>query len=199
MDKGIRTVTQYGEDKLIAAFFRDQAPGLVVDVGAGDGEEYSNSRELILSGWRGILIEPEPEQFARLAKLYEGNDRVTCIRSAVAANEGEGDLYPAGTGSTLSVAWKDRGIVPYGDPIRVRTARLDTLLAEANCPPVIDFLSIDAEGYDIEILYTMDWDRYRVRLVCIESGAVFPFPVERAGFEYFGRTDGNTFWSNACS
>lgn len=192
---------QYGEEEIILPFF--SAPGLVVDVGAADGATYSNSRFLIRDhGWRGVMIEPEPRQFAQLADLYRDSVNARVIQAAAASVEGVAQLWPAEMGSTMVAEWRDRieRTIPglrYGKPVPVRTAPLTVLLDEVRCP-AIDFLSVDAEGMDLDILRSMDWSRWRPKLVCVEcgqdrGGELFDF-MAGVGYVYHAHTTGNTFW-----
>ena len=65
------------------AYFRRLLPADVplslVDVGAGDGLTASNSRQLMIEGWRGLLIEPQPDKFTALEKNYRGSPQATCL------------------------------------------------------------------------------------------------------------------------
>ena len=58
---------QYGEDDLLREFFGDQEQGFVVDVGAADGKDNSNSWMLLKRpGWSAVLVEPEQSPFEML-------------------------------------------------------------------------------------------------------------------------------------
>lgn len=194
---------QYGEEAIILPFFGSKRNGMVVDVGAADGIAFSNSRFLIADyDWRGILIEPEPMQFAALNAIYAGSPTVRAVEAAAGLSDGEADLYPWELGSTLSPMWRDRFPAnTFSDPVKVRTRTLARLLHEAGCPFDIDFLTIDCEGMDFDVLKSMDWT-YNVRLICVESGwpgepsvPMGDYLAER-GFAYHANTAGNTFWRN---
>ena len=100
------------------------------------------------------------------------------------------------------VEWRDRieRIIPslkYGQPVSVFTAPLSTLLKDV---PTIDFLTVDCEGMDLDVLRSLDWTRHRPQLVCAESGAglgtdaeLFHFLAD-VGYVYHAHTLGNTFW-----
>lgn len=198
--------SQYGEETILLDFLQGKPHGMLVDVGAADGVFYSNSRHLIEEyGWKGILIEPEPEQYQELRRLYAGSLRVIPINAAASLKEGVVSLWPAGMGSTTVPSWKARiekdfPECKFGKPIDVRSAPLSMLLYEANCPDLINFLSIDCEGMDLEVLQSMNWDRYSVELLCVESGddgnADDPLNhyLKSIGFTFHARTRGNTFW-----
>jgi hypothetical protein len=77
--------SQNGEDGIIEAIFSviGTASQLCCEFGAWDGVHLSNTRRLLLSGWRGVLIEPVPERFAQLKRTYRDLEDVICINGAV--------------------------------------------------------------------------------------------------------------------
>lgn len=198
---------QYGEETILEPFFRRT----VVDVGAADGVTFSNSRLLLQQGgWQGILIEPEPRQFKLLQQLYANDWNVRCYNYAVAEEGTERTMYPGKEGldlmgSTLVTDRIGQHGMKHREPIQVKCMPLRTILAAAECPSVIDFLTIDAEGMDLEVLQSMGdgWHMYDVRLICVESGsdgtADDPLNnyLKSLGFEYHAHTKGNTFWKPA--
>ena len=180
-------------------FFAGIDDGLVVDVGAADGLEFSNSRELIERGWRAILIEPEPVQFEKLANLYADNHRVKCLKMAVSPEVGFAKFYPCELASTLSEVWKahieGKGF-GYSEPIEVLTTPLSMILDAQGCG-AIDFLTIDAEGMDLAVMQSNDWTRHRPRLVCAESGSPVGGMTDymaTVGYVYHAHSRGNTLW-----
>lgn len=202
---------QYGEEQVILDYFGRKRDGLVVDVGAGDGVTYSNSRFLIRDyGWRGVLIEPDPESFGKLGRLYTPAEWPVLINAGAAAAEGVAMLYPSEMASTFMEDWKAHServaAVKYGQPVSVRTAPLTVLLdeiPEPRRPTRIDFLSVDCEGMDLEVLRSLDLVRYPVELLCYESGegagtdSEFARYLSGAGFVFHANTRGNTFWRRA--
>lgn len=200
---------QYGEESIILDYFNRQRGLFVVDCGAADGIEFSNSRFLIRDhGWSGILIEPEPDQFHALQYLYANTPSVRTIHAAVGEQERMADLQPCALASTFVDSWRERAIQRdpanvFGKPVQVRMAPLRTLLHEANCPPTIDFLTIDCEGMDLEVLRSLD-SAFNVRLICVESGSdgsgddPLNVYLRGLGFAYHAHTNGNTFWRKPC-
>ena len=192
---------QYGEDRILEMFFRNQKEGFVVDVGAADGEDNSNSLMLLKRpDWRGILIEPEPKQFSILNERYARNLNVRCVNCAISNSEDvSGMLWCGGQGSTLNHEWKDRCEKDYGTvydkTVQVDILTLGGLLHTAEMvadPPIdsIDFLSIDCEGMDYDVLQSLDFDKWQPRLICIE-GRGYALPEN---YSEFCLTKGNTFY-----
>src|SRR4051794_6308405 len=99
-------VSQHGEAGILAALTEADWPRYLVDVGAHDGRSLSNSYPFLQQGWAGMLVEPLPAAFDRLASLYSDRPDVRCVRAACAEWEGEmplavGDDAPLAMTSTL--------------------------------------------------------------------------------------------------
>jgi len=77
--------SQNGEDGVLARLLDLTGPGhrTCCEFGAWDGIHFSNTRALVLKGWRGIFIEGDPGKFAALEETYTGNAAVACIRAWV--------------------------------------------------------------------------------------------------------------------
>ncbi len=154
--------SQWGQDTLIEDFFSFNPPAykIFVDVGAYDGITISNTHYLYKAGWNGLCVEPVLNNYQKLCETYK-DTRIKCIRMAVSLTEGEVLVSKQGTGS--SIIPNKEGCISE----RVVSSRLTTLLA-ANKIDNIDFLSIDAEGYDFEALQSIDLNKYSPKLIVIE-------------------------------
>ena len=199
--------SQYDEEIILWRFFKNKRRGFLVDVGAADGVRYSNSRYLIkFFDWNGILIEPHPEFQKHLHSIYAKSKNVHLCNYAVANKTQTSNFYMYGKDkhaqvSTLSDEFKQRVIHTHGDkylePIKVETMPLKKLLVEYNSPDKIDFMSIDCEGSDMEVLQSMDWVRFEVNLVCIEHSMDKTMLMEymnSIGYSYYDETLGNSFF-----
>lgn len=155
-------------------FFRDVPDGYLVDVGAHDGVlAGSMSRDLIVKGWGGLMVEPLPEAFRQLKEAYQDHPKVTLFEGACSDEDGVADLLPCKGVSTLSRDWAKAcelywKHVRYGAPVRVQKRRLSALLEAVKAPAHIHLLQIDTEGHDLYVLRGMDWTR-TVDMVCVET------------------------------
>jgi len=154
--------SQWGQDALIEDFFSFNSPThkIFVDVGAYDGVTISNTHYLYETGWEGLCIEPVLDNYHKLCETYK-DARIKCVRMAVSLTEGEVLVSKQGTGS--SIIPNKEGSVSE----RVVSSKLTTLLA-AHKIDNIDFLSIDAEGYDFDALQSIDLNKYSPKLIVIE-------------------------------
>ena len=163
-------------------FFPGAEGGVFVEVGAARPDYLSMSALFRSAGWRVILVEPNP-QFCALHRAaghevleyacadYDADD----VSFSVVDSKGE--AYRNGRVSFESfsaIAVKDsyRRLRPDLEirriPVRVR--RLDTLLASyAGDVAKIDVLSIDVEGWEIEVLRGLSMDRYRPKVIILEN------------------------------
>jgi len=191
---------------VINNFFKGQREGFCVDVGAADGIRFSNSRHLIENlNWSALLIEPHPTYFHELTKLYKGNKSV-CLKNVAAYSiPGEMPFYLYGRDehaqvSTLSEDFKERVCSIHGDkyesqPVQVRVETLAGILENI---PQIDFLSIDCEGVDLEVLRSNNWAKHRPLLVCVEHSMPkeeLDAFMETVRYSIFQRTVGNSFFN----
>jgi FkbM family methyltransferase len=154
------------EQQLVQEFF-GRRTGFFVEVGANDPFASSQSWHLEQRGWRGILIEPQPQ----LAKQLARHRRAKVVAAACSSPSNAGrrlSFYVAGAMSSL-----DREKMAPGCEveavIEVPIRTLDDTLLEGGAPQSIDFVSIDVEGHELEVLRGFDVNRWRPRLILLED------------------------------
>jgi FkbM family methyltransferase len=172
--------SQYGEDFLLYKMFSTAPSGFFVDIGAFDGIHLSNSYFFERRGWEGICVEPHPAYFPLLKKNRPGS---ICIQAAVVGTpntktieffkEDLGLLSGVSVDETFDIEkrYAARGMEFRGfDRIEVPALTLTNLL-EAHLPEdqPIDFLSIDTEGNEEDILKELDLYRFRPSAVVVEA------------------------------
>jgi FkbM family methyltransferase len=155
------------EQELVRKFFGDARSGFFVEVGANRPQQESQTWHLERLGWRGVLIEPQPD-------LAEQLSRRRCARVfavACSSRENAGTRMRLHVAGALSALDRDR-MAPGARPeqvIEVPVRALDDILDEACAPAQFDFLSIDVEGHELEVLSGFDLARWRPRLILIED------------------------------
>jgi FkbM family methyltransferase len=165
----IRDVSENGEFKIAEAFFKIVPPKnhFLVDVGAL-GMEFSNTYNLLLMGWSGILIEPNPLSVENLKEQFK-NLVVVILECGISNNVELKDLHlHSGIGhDSLLYFWEPK--TRTDAIIKVQCYPLRTLLDPRKVPFDFDFLSIDTEGYDKIILTDLfSFSKYRPRLIITE-------------------------------
>ncbi len=166
--------SQRGEDVVLAGLLPPDAPRWVVDVGAHDGAHLSNSAPFLDAGWEGLLVEPAPVPFARLAARYRDRPTARCVQAACSDHEGAAPLFlgrddDGGTNATLCTddnAWFAE--TRSARSVEVRVTTLAALCREHGVPTAFGLLLVDAEGMDLEVLRGLDPSPHRPMVVCTE-------------------------------
>jgi FkbM family methyltransferase len=188
------------EQGLIREFFGHRDAGFFVDVGAADPQVNSQSWHLEQLGWSGVLVEPRPEfaeklRCARRAQVFEA----ACSSPRNAGRTMT--LRVRGGLSTLNGNLVVAGLKPHNE-ISVQIRTLDDVLVEAQAPRPIDFLSIDVEGHETELLDGFDLARWQPRLLLIEDHAKslkLHRLIQQRGYKWVRRTGLNAWYVPADS
>ena len=158
-----------------------------IQVGAYDGVLFDPLRAMIIAhGWRGILLEPQPDQFAKLSENYRGQDQLILKNAAIDKTDGEKTLYRAradyfakfqradelawvNSAATFDRAAFERvpNIAGYIEEVPVQAISFDSLLKQTDFGHV-HLLQIDTEGFDTEIIKMFDIARRRPEIVHFE-------------------------------
>lgn len=151
--------SQEGEELHLAEKFANKK-GLYVDVGALHPFRFSNTAWAYKKGWRGINIEPNVDHF-HLFELFRPKD--ININCGIANQEGELTYYcfeePGLNGFDME-AHKD---IPIVEKRKVAVRKLSDILREHRISR-IDFLDVDVEGFEMEVLRSID---FSVDIECI--------------------------------
>jgi FkbM family methyltransferase len=160
---------QNREDVLLARAFPRQT-GFYLDVGAADPVEYSVTKWLYDLGWSGVNVEPQGYYFDRLAA---DRPRDVNLRMAIAREPGEVTFYEAPTHRGFSTtnpvvaeAMRSQGIGVVESHVPAVTLA-EVCRRHATGP--IDFLKIDVEGRERDVLLSADFYKYRPRVLVIEA------------------------------
>jgi FkbM family methyltransferase len=154
------------EDDFVINYFKDKNTRrnrLVIDIGAADGLTGSNSRRLIVeNNWDAILIEPFLPFYNYLNKLYENIKNVEILNYAADNDEKETFIFyrnnEEGVGLTSLINnWNDKQ--------KINTKIFNNLIKQKN----IDFLSLDVEGKELDILESINFDFYDIEIICVEK------------------------------
>jgi FkbM family methyltransferase len=162
--------SQNSEEAYILQYFKDYT-GSFLDLGAYDGVDLSNTRALANIGWSGVCVEPNPEVFERLVYNYIDNKKVTCYECAVGIANGIFNFYQNSTYySTIvkeeTIRWIKDATIKFK---RAEVEVFDFKTFIKNCSiKQFDFISIDCEGLDYDILIQMDLKELGCKMICVE-------------------------------
>ena len=156
--------------------------GTFVEVGAFDGERFSNTSWLADDGWRGLYVEPSP-LFARLCSIRHVFNQVAVVNVAAGGENGEAQFTEIGalsslSGNTLSayegIDWA-RGILRRGRKIRsVPIRMLNDILQEHGIESGFELLVVDVEGFEESVFSGFDISQWKPRMVIVELCDVHP-------------------------
>ncbi len=201
------TFSLAGEDRILNYLFLRQTSGFYVDIGAFDPIDCSNTYLFYEKGWRGINIDARPGSMKEFEKL---RPRDINLEAAIANREDSLTYYQmAESVNTMNTFSKDfleelgmeDSIV---NEIKIKTSKLSTILDQylPKSTP-IDFMSVDVEGMDLEVLKSNNWALYRPKVVLVESLAkkleelaesdLVKFMISN-GYECFAKTPNGLFF-----
>jgi FkbM family methyltransferase len=167
--------SQEGEDMILHRFFEYQKKGVYVDVGAHHPFRFSNTNFFYRKGWTGINIEPMPE-VAPLFKKYRSKD--INIQKGVSLKEEQLTYYvfdetALNTFSEEKANEYTQANLPLVKKLVIDTVPLSKILDD-NIPAntTIDFLTIDTEGLEMEVLQSNNWNKYQPTFVILEAHTI---------------------------
>ena len=163
---------QHLEDYHLSRVFEGRGSGFYIDVGAGHPVADNVSCWFYLQGWSGIVVEPQGE----LANLYarvRPRDLVFC--GALGRREGEAEFHKVDRlhGFSTTVERFAAQTADFGARYSTQRVPMTTLgnLCERHGVKDVDFLKIDVEGAEGDVLAGNDWTRFRPKIVLCEAVA----------------------------
>lgn len=165
--------SQVGQDIcVIEEVYKKKRNGFFVDVGASHGINLSNTYLLEKDyGWNGICIEPHPRFFEKLVK----NRTAKCVQCAAYSEGGqEVEFVVAGVLSGIADHIDFHKSALDKEKIVVATERLTDILDRHDAPCFIDYLSLDTEGSELEVLKGTDLNKYTFGFITVEHNWVEP-------------------------
>lgn len=161
--------SQNNEDAIVSDYFGG-ATGNLLDIGAYDGESFSNSRRLLMAGWSGALVEPLPGCAEKCRALYHDNPRVSVVEAAIGPDARRVKFHVSEMMSTIDHTFelhrKKWHNLNFGE-IEVEQITFADLLARVGVK--FDFITIDVENYNVDIVRQIPAAVWAgARCLCIE-------------------------------
>ena len=163
--------SQLRQDLFVLAELGHKENGYFVEFGATDGVTLSNTYLLEKSfQWKGILVEPAKVWHQRLKTNRTAIIDTRCVWKVSGENVAFNETANAEFSTVETHSFNDMHAETrrHGQQYDVLTVSLMDLLEEHNAPREIDYLSIDTEGTELEILEQFDFQKYRVRIITCE-------------------------------
>jgi len=171
IEAGLLSTSQLGQDLFALSQTGFKKNGYFVEFGATNGVDLSNSLLLEKNfDWDGILVEPSKTWQQSLKMNREVAIDFSCIwtESDVELDFNETDAAQLSTIDSYSNLDFHAELRESGRKYKVKTLSLNDLLEKYSAPRVIDYLSIDTEGSEFEILEAVDFDKWKFRLITCE-------------------------------
>jgi FkbM family methyltransferase len=162
-----------GEDMQLKQLLKVNRKGVYINIGCWDPVKASNSYYFHLRGWKGICIDPNPKMQTLFTQKRKSD---IFVNSAVGLGN-ETLTYYMLEDSLSSMNTLDYSFIQQHqleDKVvtkkEIQTVSLQSILEQhIQDGEAIDFLDVDVEGFDLEVLQSNDWERYRPKVILIET------------------------------
>lgn len=184
--------------------------GRFLEIGAFDGESYSNTSFLADVGWAGVYVEPVP-RYAEVCRNRHALNDVRVLQCAVGAADGDAHIEIRGVLSSLAAVYN---VCLSQDDRKDGRAAAETVVTPVKSPmslvaeigwESVDVLSIDVEGFEWPVISGFDFDVFRPRLIILETHDGDDYPIveireqsrrclrrlEACGYRVYWRDEGN--------
>lgn len=183
------------EDVMLERVFKEQSTGFYIDVGAWDDATDSVTKHFYEKGWNGINVEPLPVYFA---KHQQSRKRDINLNIALLDKPGNRILYEISGTTGLSTfdanyAEDHRSKGCQVEQRQVEVSTLEAICNEYAKDTQIDFLKVDTEGTELQVLQGGNWARFRPRVLIIEATLPGSSTTAHSKWEFFILEQGYIF------
>jgi len=198
----LRSYSQEGEDVVLRKVFDGQLNGFYVDVGAHHPFRYSNTQYFYEQGWRGINIDATPGSLEAFSRVRHRDINIEAV-VGTSKEEANYHLFQDSALNTLSAERaaqvRESGQSKPLKQVKLTVSSLEKIL-DRHLPSAvkIDFLSVDVEGAEMDVLHSNNWKKYRPKILLVEALSSLSLKevlrdevvqyLESQGYELFGRT-----------
>lgn len=162
-----KSYSQSGEDMVLNTIFCNANKGFYVDVGANNPKIQSNTHFFYKKGWKGINIDALPGSMKKF-KLLRSRD----INLEIPISDKEEVLTYYMFSPSFYNSFDKEFAETYKDKLigtkELKTEKLSAVLDKYLKNKTIDFMSVDVEGFDLKVLKSNDWNKYRPKIIVIE-------------------------------
>jgi FkbM family methyltransferase len=167
----LKAKSQLGQDLFVLSQFNFERDGFFVEFGATNGRDLSNTYLLEKEfGWRGILAEPAKIWHTELSLNRSARIDFNCVWKATGKTLvfNETRFPELSTIEAFNESDMHNESRDHGKSYKVSTISLLDLLRKHEAPKVIDYLSLDTEGSELEILEAFDFSQYEIKVITVE-------------------------------
>lgn len=167
-----RSYAGEGEDIILSKIFGHKKNGFYIDIGCYHPKVNSNTYYFYKQGWNGINIDANPQSIKKFDTLRTRDINVN-IGIAERSTELMYYMFNESAVNTFSQSlFEERKKISWLKHIgsqKIPVQPLSNVLERLNIPSVIDFMDIDVEGLDMEVLRSNDWKKYVPHVVMVED------------------------------
>jgi FkbM family methyltransferase len=174
----MKSYSQIGQDLEVLKRYNNKRDGFFVEIGASDGIVFSNTYLLEkFFNWKGICVEPIPNRYESLCKNRPNS---VCFDNAVYNVSNTQVIFDIAnnfdllSGISQNIDCHVQAVNANKSQIIVTTISLNDLLEKSNAPAFMEYLSLDTEGSELEILKSLDFQKYTFGLIDVEHNHVEP-------------------------
>jgi FkbM family methyltransferase len=202
----MKIYSQNDEQVHIVNFFGDYV-GNFLDIGANDGVTLSNTCELFRRGWGGVYVEPSEKCFKELLSIMLVHSNIHGYNVAIGKENGTFDFWESGEHlgkgdhgllSSLKEGETKKWTKESFSKKQVEVWTVEKLLSESPIK-TFDFVSIDIEGLDYDVMVQMDFDLMGTKMICVETNSKedekYIAFCEKFGFKVLHKTHENLIFA----
>jgi len=188
--KNFRFSAQVAQDIIAYLFFKGKADGFYIDIGANDGISGSTTFWAQQAGWKGICVEPQKSTFDRMKKV-----RNCALYNCAVSNKSQENVefisFPdkdtrSGLADSMSQSHiEEAKKLSDMEKNFVSTKTFGDIMSDFPDVKFIEFLSIDTEGHEMQVLESIDFTKFKFGLITIETedGSDVAKYVENNGYK----------------
>lgn len=208
-----RSFSQEGEDLILSEILTQKDNGLYVDIGANHPFSLSNTYHFYQRGWKGVNIDAMPGSMGLFKKYRPRDINIECGISDIKANL-KYYVFNKSELNTFNEKYVEKYMsnsdISLKNVIDVKVLPLEDVLSTYfPTPTYFDFISIDVEGMDLEVLLSNNWKKYRSHIVLVEAmefapinkineSLIFNF-LQQQGYELIAKTPRTCFFRDTCN
>ena len=198
--------SEAGQDMLVKEnFFKNQKSGFFLEIGAFDGIEGSNCYHFEkFMNWQGIAVEASPLQFEKLKQ----NRNCKLINIAIGSENKQVEFYEVVEGFTQMSGINNSNFknsferIKKNSKSKINKINIECKTFEKLIPndQIIDLISIDIEGNELDVLKSINFDKYQIKVIILENNtpnelSYLKFFTEK-NFYYFDRVGMDEIYYN---
>jgi len=188
-------LSEAGQDKIIKDnFFKDQQNGFFIEIGAYDGHEDSNCYHFEkFMHWNGIAVEASPTQFKKLKQ----NRNCQLLNAVLCSTKKEVEFFEVTEGFTQMSGVNNLNYqnsynrIKNNSRSKINKIKINSTMFEEIIPTnqMIDYISIDIEGNEMDVLSSIDFNKYKIKVILLENN----IPQELNYLKFFSKKNFSYF------